>query len=462
MVIDYYKLLCDAIPIIGYTARIDNHEILDMSDAMLRHLHITDNSHINSKCYKLIQGKNQPCQFCNNSKLKCGEYCNYYAYNTIMNSHLAIRDTLIPHEKFGMVRAEACFDITDDINQLKALNTQTSYNRALGECAKTLINISDTASAIETLLRILCTFFDGDYSCIMTYQDDIASILYQYVTLRAEYDPAESFGRRTVEYMEYWYKFSTKKHKIFVDKDSLSPDSELHDLLEMAELNSIILASLRKNDQIMGTICIGNPNINTEDIRILRTISGFIVSFIEKQQLIAELEKISYEDMLTGLRNRNAYEKEIQNLYSTPLHSLGIIFADINGLKETNDNLGHEYGDILIKWTSNYLKVSIPFTVFRIGGDEFVAFVINESEDEFNRIANAIQNGLSEMVYLNLSVGYTWNDTNIDIPNQLIETDQRMYETKQRYYAVRKYNHMNLTTQQQVLIDEINRLKNLL
>ena len=83
------------------------------------------------------------------------------------------------------------------------------------------------------------------------------------------------------------------------------------------------------------------------------------------------LDEISNTDTLTGLKNRRAYEAELEALKSREW--TGVVFMDLNGLKETNDTLGHKAGDAMICHFAQLLRGYFPpKCIFRISGDEFV------------------------------------------------------------------------------------------
>ena len=102
-----------------------------------------------------------------------------------------------------------------------------------------------------------------------------------------------------------------------------------------------------------------------------------------------ELEKYrqdSLVDSLTGCYNRNFFEKyKSENFDPNRDHNkIGLVFVDLNDLKKTNDSLGHEAGDKLIKDSANFLKSNFrkDDTVIRLGGDEFVVICRNYQEDQ--------------------------------------------------------------------------------
>lgn len=90
-----------------------------------------------------------------------------------------------------------------------------------------------------------------------------------------------------------------------------------------------------------------------------------------------KLDKLSYSDSMTGLRNRRAFEEKIDELRNEEW--IGVIFADLNGLKRVNDSKGHKAGDQMIIHFSDMLKDFFSADmIFRISGDEFVVFLVDK------------------------------------------------------------------------------------
>ena len=89
-------------------------------------------------------------------------------------------------------------------------------------------------------------------------------------------------------------------------------------------------------------------------------------------------------DELTGLRNRRAMREDFLD-WSSSSGALCVVLMDLNGLKEINDTLGHQVGDTLIVGAAQCFSDTLGHygTVYRTGGDEFVAVVEDVSEEEF-------------------------------------------------------------------------------
>ena len=132
---------------------------------------------------------------------------------------------------------------------------------------------------------------------------------------------------------------------------------------------------------------IAEGNLEVKLPNIAETEIGRLVTSIK--EMVAKLEVYVYRDKLTGLRNPTAYGRMSKDVESRSLmkgaHYAVVVF-DANGLKQMNDNYGHEAGNELIKNAASIIcNVYSHSPVFRIGGDEFAAILENhdyEHRDE--------------------------------------------------------------------------------
>jgi len=112
---------------------------------------------------------------------------------------------------------------------------------------------------------------------------------------------------------------------------------------------------------------------------------------LERERELVTAMQMAYTDSLTGVKNPHAYADEKHILDSRisdgTLKGLSVIVFDINELKHINDTLGHEAGDGLI---NEACKIICEYfgedSVYRIGGDEFVAVLEGESYAERNAL----------------------------------------------------------------------------
>jgi len=156
----------------------------------------------------------------------------------------------------------------------------------------------------------------------------------------------------------------------------------------------------------------------------------------EKKEKEIELEYVSNHDYLTGLWNRRAFETHLSSINNSESLPLGIIMADVNGLKEVNDTFGHEMGDQLLMTVSQtLLKNHQQDFVSRIGGDEFVIITNHTTEQEQNRKINALVKELksNHSYEFNISVSFGLalkTDIDESVYSTLRRAEIQMYEKK--------------------------------
>ncbi len=167
----------------------------------------------------------------------------------------------------------------------------------------------------------------------------------------------------------------------------------------------------------------------------IKEINESYTAELEQQR---ELERICSMDSMTGICNFYSYKKlcvnYLQNLSNL---SVGVIFADLNGLKNINDIYGHEAGNKYICNFADQLKLIAPERFcFRTGGDEFVVVYIEIPEEDFNeKVAILSEWNESQQIPV-ASIGSSWISNVLDITDVTQAAEEKMYEYKKHFYEL--------------------------
>ncbi len=124
-----------------------------------------------------------------------------------------------------------------------------------------------------------------------------------------------------------------------------------------------------------------NTETNVECIGYL----GKLVNIHERKIEANLLRKQANMDSLTELDNRKRIRERLVSLFDGNKKEAGaFFFIDIDNFKAINDNLGHMFGDEILRYIASEIKRKVRSTdiVGRIGGDEFVAFLRNSSSEK--------------------------------------------------------------------------------
>lgn len=155
-----------------------------------------------------------------------------------------------------------------------------------------------------------------------------------------------------------------------------------------------------------------------------------IALFVYYVFLILQLTK---KDSLTGLLNRQAYYKAIQDRSKD---ITAIVSIDMNGLKRINDTLGHAEGDLAITTLASCFQraARLKQSVYRIGGDEFIIVCYRTSEGELLELLSKIRDNVSKTNY-SCSIGYALKENQDNDIDRIIKiSDKMMYQDKAKYY----------------------------
>lgn len=173
-------------------------------------------------------------------------------------------------------------------------------------------------------------------------------------------------------------------------------------------------------------------------------IVGSAEDITERKKLELELEKYANYDKLTGLPNRRLF---FERLELTILENerdkaeFAVLFIDLDGFKNINDNYGHEVGDEVLTTVGNRLLQCVrkSDTVARMGGDEYTVILKNvEDKEDIKNLVEKIHKSLQEVMqidgvecFVNSSIGVAlYPENGYDSETLLRNADSLMYEIK--------------------------------
>lgn len=155
------------------------------------------------------------------------------------------------------------------------------------------------------------------------------------------------------------------------------------------------------------------------------------------------LHKKAYVDVNTGAKNRTCFEEDIQKLdvrlseKENKDLKIGVIVCDLNGLKHTNDTLGHAVGDQMIATAAKIMQqeMSGAKDVYRTGGDEFVVLYTGEDclrmQEDILRVEQVCEMESKKYNFpLSIAMGYTLNKKGEKLEEIHKRADDAMYRRK--------------------------------
>lgn len=244
-------------------------------------------------------------------------------------------------------------------------------------------------------------------------------------------------------YAPYWLpRFLRHEYIMIPDRDI--PDMEayaavdppMYRLLRAQNIHTLLAAPVYLEKKFIGFVGVDNPPPEAVMpvvtlFQMLTSIIGVLLRHRNNQQ---RLQKLAYCDQLTGVGNRSAWTRYLAHLDRQK--PVGLIFGDLNGLKQMNDTFGHEGGDLMICQAAQAMQdfVGERGKVFRMGGDEFLIIYADIGREAFQQEAARLKASLRAQD-VNISLGIVWHENALQNFDVLVtEADFAMYRKKEAYH----------------------------
>ena len=161
-----------------------------------------------------------------------------------------------------------------------------------------------------------------------------------------------------------------------------------------------------------------------------------LIGFDLSLDLIAKnMKEIYRQDSLTGLLNRNAYDSDVEQLRSADIGAVVCVYADMIGLHEVNNHLGHKQGNRMLCEFADAARAFFgDDRLYRIGGDEFVIISSAHTEAQTRKQLNYMRERLHTQG-CEISVGVASSESTSDLPKIVEQAENEMRREKKEYYV---------------------------
>ena len=335
-------------------------------------------------------------------------------------------------------------DIHKNLNQTTELDSarnDLSVEKKLLDCIENLVMNDDFTAAVNSGLTTILEYYDADRTYIFEFQWKENLTRNTYEICRDGISPQiENLQTVPVDVVARWvdsFEDQEQNTIIFIgDVDALKDDPTHrleYDCLHPQGIKSLIAVPIFINGKLHGFLGIDNPRSHMDALTLLTQLTYIIANELQKRLLTEALTKKSYQDPLTGLNNRLAYDEMLDRLRGKEF-PVGVGFLDINGLKWINDTLGHDMGNKVIQKICTILNEHIEQQyIYRISGDEFVMIWPDVDYKVFMSAAKKLEAALFAEKNI-ASFGFVWGkeeDTGIAVR----KAEKAMQTAKNKFYA---------------------------
>ena len=335
-------------------------------------------------------------------------------------------------------------DIHKNLNQTTELDSarnDLSVEKKLLDCIENLVMNDDFTAAVNSGLTTILEYYDADRTYIFEFQWKENLTRNTYEICRDGISPQiENLQTVPVDVVARWvdsFEDQEQNTIIFIgDVDALKDDPTHrleYDCLHPQGIKSLIAVPIFINGKLHGFLGIDNPRSHMDALTLLTQLTYIIANELQKRLLTEALTKKSYQDPLTGLNNRLAYDEMLDHLRGKEF-PVGVGFLDINGMKWINDTLGHDMGNKVIQKICTILNEHIEQQyIYRISGDEFVMIWPDVDYKVFMSAAKKLEAALFDEKNI-ASFGFVWGkeeDTGIAVR----KAEKAMQTAKNKFYA---------------------------
>ncbi|HET7107286.1 MAG TPA: GGDEF domain-containing protein [Candidatus Acidoferrum sp.] len=234
-----------------------------------------------------------------------------------------------------------------------------------------------------------------------------------------------------------------------------SPDSsaqlssELKRVRDIASDIPVLVLPNKQNGLILPAGTDGDTASGNSHLRLnLKKLARVLRCGLRQTQVESALSHLAISDELTGLYNRRGFlllGSERMKLAHGMKKNVLLFFADLDNLKQINDQFGHQEGDQALLKTAEIFRNTFRNSdiTARFGGDEFTALVIEEYGQTAETISRRLQDNMAELAAnnthypLSLSVGMTRYTAEMrsSLKRLLAQADQALHKQKQTRHA---------------------------
>ena len=428
-----------------YVSDLDTHDLLFINETGRKTFHLE--SLEQQKCYKVLQGLDSPCEFCTTHLLTPGENYTWEYTNPITKRHYLLKDRLIQWEG-RPARMEIAFDISEAEAEKQALKNTLDAQQMIMECVRTLYQEHDLNQSMPLVLEHLGRFLAADRAYLFLVRDGLAYNDFEWCT-EGIIPQQEELQGLPISLIDRWRPaFDRQECVIIEDLEALREENpEEYDLLHAQGIRSLVATPLEQDGILQGFIGVDNPP--PARIRavasLLQTLCYFVMLTYRRRESEQQLSHLSYYDTLTSFYNRNRYMQDADALARYE-GAVGIVYLDVNGLKDINDQHGHAFGDgVLVECARQMRDVFQSADFYRIGGDEFVIICPGADQSGFERRVAALRQRFRANPLCHAAIGAQWAPQFKDLTQIIADADAQMYEDKKEFYrnnpASNRYRH---------------------
>ncbi|MFI3254634.1 MAG: bifunctional diguanylate cyclase/phosphodiesterase [Eubacteriales bacterium] len=416
----------------------DTEELIYLNTAMEKKFQIFED-YTNKKASSVIPYFSDVCGYRNKSDLQMGEFFDMTFLSETLNCNLRSKATKIELQERNFIQVKYFLAPISDRRQ----EAETVFEKSMALCLEILSDVKNP-SPIHSFLELLGEFYACNLTYVIEFDVKNGTVAHLYLWTKDKglenmvTTIPENIDQNGMSRFAKWLESDHHRSIVNIDKNEqfYEKNSVETMILNQYDISNITLGKLwNKDGSLMGVIGLSNRAELMYDDRLLQAISHFVMEHFSKKSMVDALEDLNDVDLLTGFYNRTKYLAKMKELEENPPETLGVLFVNLNGLRNTNEHLGYEAGDEQLRKTASLLNEYFISHFYRVTGDEFVGFVADCQQDILEETVASVQERLKhQQNEATFSLGHSWGQGNYDLQDLIKIADTIMVINKQSFY----------------------------
>lgn len=275
------------------------------------------------------------------------------------------------------------------IARLKENDRQIAFQKMISQVSTHFVSVSASNfdEKIRDLLKTSGEFTNSDRVYVGQFIEETGEFfcLGEWLADQTLFKVQKSGNIQALGFSWFINKLSQNELVYVVSRDELPAEAKHEkDAMKKDGIQSLILIPIQSREKIIGFLGFDqitpNKSWRMDDPELLRVLANILADAIGKIENEKEIHNRAYYDNLTGLPNRVLFHERLEKSITVAKaggDSLGVIFVDLDGFKEVNDTMGHDWGDHLLSHIGRRLSDRLRNcdSMARFGGDEFLILV---------------------------------------------------------------------------------------
>lgn len=320
------EAVLDAVDEIVYVSDLATYDLYYLNGAGQKLTGIHD--YKGRKCYKVLQDRDEPCEFCTNDCLKRDRFYIWERNNPVWKRHFLLKDKLIQW-KGRVARLEIAMDVTDQEVVSQGIQEKLDFAHSVLTSAQALAEESGMETATQRLLAQVGEFYQADRAYIFeptSQSSDGWSNTHEWcrVGVSSERDTLQGISNLT---LERWLGIFHQDRSVLISSvDALrESDPGEWNILNRQGISRLIAVPIKQGHRLVGFLGVDNPRRCTQDDALIRMLTLFVANRFrhnETAERLGELLNLHYQDIL------KATEVGLWIIRIDPSHEHCEMFAD--------------------------------------------------------------------------------------------------------------------------------------